>query len=74
MCGWCIVILRITKHVSQTFVMPESPRWLVSKNRDEEAREVLKLIYPDGFDVGVIVQRIREGIEKEAMAENAVGW
>ena len=54
--------------------MPESPRWLVSKNRDEEAREVLRLVYPDGFDVGAIVQGIREGITKEAMAENAVGW
>ena len=54
--------------------MPESPRWLVSKNRDEEAREVLRLVYPDGFDVGAIAQGIREGITKEAMAENAVGW
>jgi len=57
-----------------TFVMPESPRWLVSKNREDEARDVLKLLYPDGYDVGVIVHEIKEGIEKEAIAEHAVGW
>mmetsp|Transcript_9915 Transcript_9915/g.20844 ORF Transcript_9915/g.20844 Transcript_9915/m.20844 type:complete len:627 (-) Transcript_9915:159-2039(-) len=57
-----------------TFVMPESPRWLVSKNRESEAQEVLKMVYPDGYDVGVIVQEIREGIEKESIAEHAIGW
>lgn len=54
--------------------MPESPRWLVSKDRDDEAKEVLKMIYPDGYDVGLIVREIKEGIEKESIAEHAVGW
>jgi len=57
-----------------TFVMPESPRWLVAKNREGEAREVLKMIYPDGYDVGVIVNEIKDTIEKESIAEHAVGW
>jgi MFS family permease len=57
-----------------TFVMPESPRWLVSKNREAEAVSVLKMVYPDGYDVNVIVSEIREGMEKEAIAEHAVGW
>eukprot|EP00581_Thalassiosira_minuscula_P018509 CAMPEP_0183730760 /NCGR_PEP_ID=MMETSP0737-20130205/33625_1 /TAXON_ID=385413 /ORGANISM="Thalassiosira miniscula, Strain CCMP1093" /LENGTH=614 /DNA_ID=CAMNT_0025963341 /DNA_START=151 /DNA_END=1995 /DNA_ORIENTATION=- len=57
-----------------TFVMAESPRWLVSKGRDAEAAEVLKMLYPDGYDVGVIVHEIKEGIEKESIAEHAVGW
>eukprot|EP00571_Detonula_confervacea_P012241 CAMPEP_0172299776 /NCGR_PEP_ID=MMETSP1058-20130122/1995_1 /TAXON_ID=83371 /ORGANISM="Detonula confervacea, Strain CCMP 353" /LENGTH=620 /DNA_ID=CAMNT_0013009331 /DNA_START=218 /DNA_END=2080 /DNA_ORIENTATION=+ len=57
-----------------TFVMPESPRWLVSNDRDAEAREVLKMLYPDGYDVGVIVHEIKDGIEKEAIAEHAIGW
>ena len=46
----------------------------MSKNREDEAREVLKMLYPDGYDVGVIVHEIKEGIEKEAIAEHAVGW
>lgn len=54
--------------------MPESPRWLVSKDRDAEAKEVLKMVYPDGYDVGVIVHEIKEGIEKESIAEHAIGW
>jgi MFS family permease len=57
-----------------TFVMPESPRWLVSKNREAEAVQVLKMVYPDGYDVKVIVNEIKEGMEKEAIAEHAVGW
>ena len=57
-----------------TFVMPESPRWLVAKNREGEAREVLKMIYPGGYDVGVIVTEIKDTIEKESVAEHAVGW
>ena len=57
-----------------TFVMPESPRWLVSKDRDDEAKEVLKLLYPDGYDVSVIVHEIKDGIEKESLAEKAAGW
>ena len=54
--------------------MPESPRWLVAKGHDAEAREVLTMVYPEGYDVGVIVHEIKEGIEKESIAEHAIGW
>lgn len=57
-----------------TYIMPESPRWLVANDRDEEACEVLKKVYPDGYDVDLIVTEIKDSIEKERIAEHSVGW
>jgi hypothetical protein len=54
--------------------MPESPRWLVSKDRDAEAKLVLQSAYPEGYNVDIIVRKIKENIAAEAIAEHAVGW
>ncbi len=59
---------------NKTFVMPESPRWLVSKDRDAEAKEVLKLVYPEEYNVDIIARKIKENIAAEAIAEHAMGW
>jgi len=64
----CVVIF------VSTFIMPESPRWLVSKDRASEAREVLRCVYPPGYDVDCIIRDIKEGLDTEAMAENSTGW
>ena len=36
-------------------VMPESPRWLVSKGREEKAKGVLSQLYPPGYNVDLVV-------------------
>ena len=56
-------------------VMPESPRWLVSCDRINDARNVLQSIYPVGHDVDRIIHEIRESITRETIAErHAIGW
>mmetsp|Transcript_22363 Transcript_22363/g.52637 ORF Transcript_22363/g.52637 Transcript_22363/m.52637 type:complete len:263 (+) Transcript_22363:224-1012(+) len=55
-------------------VMPESPRWLVAKGRNEEGREILQRIYPAGFNVEPVLQDIEESIDRDSAAENGVGW
>ena len=55
-------------------VMPESPRWLVSKGRTDESKGVLQNVYPPDFDVDSVVADIQEAIEREKEAEHAFGW
>jgi MFS family permease len=55
-------------------VMPESPRWLVSKQREQEAKQVLSTIYPPNYNVDYVVDDIKEALEREEQAEHAVGW
>eukprot|EP00588_Corethron_pennatum_P026324 CAMPEP_0194330900 /NCGR_PEP_ID=MMETSP0171-20130528/53688_1 /TAXON_ID=218684 /ORGANISM="Corethron pennatum, Strain L29A3" /LENGTH=549 /DNA_ID=CAMNT_0039092147 /DNA_START=141 /DNA_END=1793 /DNA_ORIENTATION=+ len=57
-----------------TFVMPESPRWLVKKGFDEEAAAILKNLNAEGFDVGCAVQHIKSSIIEEERESNKLGW
>jgi MFS family permease len=41
-------ILPIVMIILVNKVMPESPRWLVEKGQDVEAKEILRKVYPEG--------------------------
>ena len=55
-------------------VLPESPRYLAMKGRDEEAIIVLQKMYPDKYDVKIIVNEIKKGIENETSVKNGAVW
>ncbi len=48
------------------FFMPDSPRWLTSRGRADEARRVLTRIRPEGTDVDQEVREIQHSLERQA--------
>lgn len=50
------------------FTVPKSPRWLISKHRNEEAKKVLKIINPEG-DVDALMLEIKTESESHIEGE-----
>jgi sugar porter (SP) family MFS transporter len=51
------------------FTVPKSPRWLISKNRNEEAKKVLEMINPEG-DAEKLLLEIKTESESHSAGEN----
>jgi len=68
------IVLPIIVIFLALFIMPESPRWLVQNNRMQEARVVLDKLYPPHFDTEELVEDIKQSIDRDLLAEHAVGW
>ena len=60
------------------FIVPESPRWLVSKGRQDEALDILARYHANGDKSDPLVQfefhEIREAIELERTTAHKSGW
>ena len=56
------------------FFIPESPRWLIVKGREEQARGVLSRIYPSSDDVAAQLALTRASIAGEVKSEWKSLW
>lgn len=62
--------------LSMVWLIPESPRWLIRKNKTEKAEKALKRIYADdkSYDAAVDVAKIQAVIDEEASATAEGSW
>ena len=54
--------------------VPESPRWLINKDRHEAGIASLKWLRPDGADVQAEADDIRVAIQRERELSSSVGF
>ena len=55
-------------------VMVESPRWLVRRERYNDSLDLLRRLYPAGFDVSDVLRNIKDDIEREKDIQQLDGW
>ena len=68
------IILPLLMLILATFVLPESPRWLVAHHKEPAARAILERIYPTDNLVEHVVTDINESLALEQLANQRVGW
>lgn len=79
---WAYRVILLVQFVIPTlmiiggFVLPESPRWLISQGRDGDASAVLKFLRQGVPDVVIEkeVQLIARSVEEQRAALGRLGW
>ena len=81
--GWrfpCAVMLVLTSIISAgTFWLPESPRWLIFRDRNKEASDILRRLHKDPNDpedsfAWREFYQIKEAVEYDTVMWNQHGW